>query len=92
MEYCGYHGHVCQQNTVQFISRYRNQNDYCVSGNRVTIYDDGAVRRGTPEQIAAVRLFELRKYAEYCQWHAEYKAKNGGEFMGDLLPFTFATA
>ena len=89
MESCGYQGHICQRGKVQFISRYRDQNDYCVSGDRVRIYDNGEVRYGTPAQVAAIRQFELEKYAEYCRWHAEFKARVGGEYLPALAPFEF---
>lgn len=69
-ETCGYQGHVCGDR-VQFISRYRCENDYCVSGRRVSITDDGQVRRALHGDIERIRLFELDRYAEYLRWRSD---------------------
>ena len=70
-ESCGYQGHVCS-NSVQFISRYRDKNDYCLRGQRISVHDDGTVHSSpapTPEQLQAIRLYEIQKYADYVKWH-----------------------
>lgn len=73
-ESCGYQGHICGARPVQAISRYRDQNDYCIEGHRVTLYDDGQCT-GTQEQRRALALFLLDEYAEYLHWHVAFKAK-----------------
>jgi len=66
---CGYKGHVCSYNgEVQFISRYHDQNDYCVEGRRVTIGDDGTTRHAESGDVEKIRLFELERYADYLRW------------------------
>lgn len=67
---CGYMGHICND-TVQFISRYRDENDYCIGGVRVHLYDDSTVRGATPKQIEALELHLLAAYAEYLGWHSK---------------------
>lgn len=82
---CGYQGHTCGRE-VQFISRYRDQSDYCVSGQRISVYDDGSTSdRATPDQLQAIRLFLLNRYAEYITWRADMKQKHGGDW-GPLQP------
>ena len=75
MESCGYQGHICGRNgQVQFISRYRDENDYCVGGQRIAVHDDGTVHSypaPTPEHLQAIRLYEIQKYGEYVLWHAK---------------------
>jgi hypothetical protein len=83
---CGYQGHVCGLNRVQFISRYRDENDYCVNGTRVSLTDSGEFN-GTPEQAEAVRLFELHRYAEYLVWRNDFRLRVGGE-IGEIQPFS----
>ena len=83
---CGYGGHVCG-NRVQFISRYRNENDYCVDGRRVSIHDDGTVRRAEGSDLERIRLFELGKYAEYIRWREDAKERYG--LHQELAPFSF---
>lgn len=72
---CGYTGHVCavHSRAVQFISRYRDETDYCVGGHRICVLDTGEVRTvdATPEQLERIALFELEEYADYLRWHAE---------------------
>lgn len=83
---CCYQGHACDSRAVQFISRYRNQNDYCVGGKRVTVYDDGSVREGAIEDDKLrILLFELDKYAKYCRWNQEQRSRYAN-FPG-LTPF-----
>ena len=59
---------------VQFISRYRNINDYNVmpvgileKEERVSIADIGDMK-GRPEYIEAVRIYEREEYADYILW------------------------
>jgi hypothetical protein len=73
---CGYHGHVCSVGTVQFISRYRDANDYCVDGRRITVRDDGHAPTFGHEAVALelverIWLWELERYAAYLRWHCE---------------------
>ena len=79
MEYrteCGYKGHVCSYgNGVQFISRYRGINDYCVGGHRVSLSDTGEWRSATKQQKDAVRWFLLDEYCDYLRWNRECRAK-----------------
>ena len=68
---CGYQGHVCSSWEVQFISRYRDESDYCVFGERVTLYDNGTFKGIIPqEQKTALYLYLLNEYANYCKFHA----------------------
>lgn len=85
-ETCGYQGHVCSEYRIQFISRYRGENDYCVSGRRVGVSDNGKTRYAQPGDVDKIRLFELDKYAQYLQWRAENHAMFGEM---PLQPFTF---
>lgn len=55
---------------VFFISRYREQNDYCIDGRRVRLLDDGTTN-ATSEERRKLGIFLLREYAEYAKWHAE---------------------
>lgn len=64
---CGYQGHYCAG--VKFISRYCLENDYCINGTRVHLRDTGEFN-GTKEQLDAVFLYELQKYACYLDWRA----------------------
>ena len=82
---CGYTGHVCDVWTknVQFISRYRNENDYCVGGKRVTVTDEGIVRNGTVEDYEKIRAFETNKYSDYLIWHGKQN------WTVEIQPFTF---
>lgn len=81
---CGYKGHVCGLKPVQFISRYRDQNDYCVNGVRVTLSDNGEWMRGTPEEREKVRLFALDSYADYLRSRADFRSRYGVDM--DLIP------
>ena len=72
---CGYDGvHGCGRG-VYFISRYRDETDFCVNGHRVHVYDDGHTS-GTPAEIQSIVLHELTKYGEYAIWNAEHRAKD----------------
>ena len=88
MSTCGY-DHFCTRG-VQFISRYRDENDYCVGGERVRVFDNGAEpprangKCVSTRQVQAILLFELDKYAVYLAWHVENDLGSG------LLPFDFA--
>lgn len=53
-------GHCCVG--VHFISRYRQQTDYCVDGVRVSVNDGDPL----PKPIF---LYELDQYADYLRWH-----------------------
>ena len=81
---CGYQGHICSKSGVQFISRYRDQNDYCVAGQRIAVYDSGLVRSTchsvTLEEIAALEAHFLAARAEYEQWHAEQAIRYGADW------------
>ena len=61
---CGYEGHVCcyRDGQVQFISRHRGIEDYCVGGQRVSVDDDGTIRNATPEQARAVENYLYARY------------------------------
>ena len=72
---CGYNGHYCSRG-VQFISRYRDANDYCVGGERIRVFDGGTVRYGNPRHYRKILLFELDKYADYAKWNAKHRAKD----------------
>lgn len=84
---CGYAG--CYDHGTRFISRYRDQNDYCVDGTRVTLYDSGEFH-GSPAQARAVLLFELSKYTEYIAWNRQQRAKFGEHEWTALKPFDYA--
>jgi hypothetical protein len=88
--HCGYDGHYCGIGRTFFISRYRGINDYCVDGVRVSVSDDGQAHTFdgvTPEQIERIRLFELGKYAEYCEWHSKLDASD--KVIAPLQAFQF---
>ena len=67
--------HVPQSGKVFFISRYRDENNYCVAGQRIRVFDNGDVyasgEPATPAQLTALRLFLLEEYARYCKWHCD---------------------
>jgi hypothetical protein len=65
---CGYRGHCCQEGKVQFISRYRMTNDYCVGGKRVYVSDEGKVGNATLDDMKAIYEFERARYFEYLAW------------------------
>ena len=73
---------------VQFISRYRDETDYCVSGQRVHLYDDSTVRNATPEQIEALELHLIYSYSDYLFWHHAQRIKYGIEWP-TLEPFGY---
>ena len=94
-ETCGYQGHVCAYNDgrVQFISRYRGTEDYCVGGHRVSVNDDGTIRDATPEQKKAVELYLLDEYARYLEWNRQQRQhyENWSQVIrpiGHILPLT----
>jgi hypothetical protein len=67
---CGYRGlgHYCTEGKVQFISRYRGENDYCVDGRRVQVSDSGEVGHAQAGDLERIYAFEWAKYQEYLQW------------------------
>jgi hypothetical protein len=89
-ETCGYRGsgHYCAEGNVKFISRYRGENDYCISGRRTTLTDAGQIRQccrePSKEDLTLLYLFLLDEYAGYLQWHAE----NRDWLTTPLQPFT----
>jgi len=88
---CGYLGHVCGLSKVQFISRYREQNDYCVNGSRVSLNDSGEFGYyATEEEKGAVRLFLLEEYADYLRWRNTFRARVGCEMP--IQEFTHSLA
>jgi hypothetical protein len=70
---CGYRGlgHYCTEGKVQFISRYRSTNDYCVDGRRVSVTDSGEIYHALAGDVERIYHFELVKHEEYLRWHAE---------------------
>ena len=70
---CGYRGlgHYCSEGKVQFISRYRLSNDYCIDGRRVTVDDEGRTNHAQDGDLQRIYAFELAKHEEYLRWHAE---------------------
>jgi len=74
---CGYDGHR-GPGKVRFISRYKDENDYCVEGVRITLWDNGRCD-GTPEQAEALRLYLLDQYADTIRWRVEYFRPKLGE-------------
>ena len=80
---CGYRDirHFCGP-TVQFILRYKDQNDYCLNGKRLTVYDSGLVRKTcepvTVAELNALRAYFAAEYVDYVKWHHE-KAKRFGK-------------
>lgn len=58
---CGYRGsfHFCAQGRVGFISRYRDENDYCIDGRRVTLRDDGSTHHAQIGDVERICQFEL---------------------------------
>jgi hypothetical protein len=65
---CSYGGHTCGRR-VQFISRYRTQQDYCIDGVRFTVFDNGEVYRYpgvSPEDLQRLSHYLLSEYANYC--------------------------
>lgn len=92
---CGYQGHYCSSSDVQFISRYRDENDYCVGGKRVTVYDDGRTRTTcdvvTESDKAAILAFERAKYAEYLTWH-DAQVASSPHWPIKPEPFSFVIA
>ncbi len=86
---CGYQGHVCGLKAVQFISRYRDENDYCVAGHRISLNDAGEFGESTPAEREAIKLFILNEYAGYIKWHVEFKAKMDATMT--LQPFQYAS-
>lgn len=91
-ETCGYRalGHYCTPGKVQFISRYKDENDYCIGGRRTTLSDAGKVWQGgnvpSNEDMTLLWLFLLDEYAAYLQWHAE----NRDRLTVPLSPFQHA--
>lgn len=85
---CGYGSwdHSCRKGQVQFIVSGMGSCDYCVGGHRVTVREDHSTN-GTPEENRAVALFLLNKYAEYCAWHVDFKAKCGPDYVPTLQAF-----
>lgn len=81
---CGYESCPCRG--VHFISRYREETDYCVDGKRVSIGDDGmAVYFSTTlDDLKALDLYHLEQYAKYCAWHSSKKRENPAVY-GDMV-------
>lgn len=97
MRNCGYQGHVCDTwgGRVQFISRYRDENDYCIGGHRVTLCDDGTLRAYsgvTEAERVALHNFLLNEYADYLRWRTEYfrKVLKAEPAPLENTPFKFA--
>ena len=65
---CGYKGHYCTEGRVQFISRYRLSNDYCVDGRRVSVSDNGETNHAQAGDLERIYQFEWAKYQEYLIW------------------------
>ncbi len=84
---CGYlsFNHHCAAGKVSFISRYREESVYCVSGERVRVYDDQTTN-ATPKQRRLLWFYFLDQYAEYCIWHTEFLAKHA-PYVAPLEPF-----
>jgi len=86
---CGYHSCSCRG--INFISRYREKNDYCVEGKRVCVTDAGAAvySSASRSDLDALGLFLLGQYAKYCAWHVEHKRNNPAVY-GDMVlqPFS----
>jgi hypothetical protein len=75
---------------VQFICRYRDENDYCIDGRRIIVYDDGRVRNRdrlpvSAEEVQQLRTYLLDEYAAYCRWHVERQQQSG--YSPPLQPF-----
>lgn len=90
---CGYEGHYCGSGRVQFISRYRGENDYCVDGRRISVSDDGKVNwhceDQSPNDVERIRLYELAKYADYIlTLHVQLRQQNPDVDI-PLQPFSF---
>ena len=88
---CGYGGHTCQRESVQFISRYRDQSDYCVRGQRIGICDDGTIRSINPvteQHIEWLRCYRLTMYRMYLDWRRQQRAKDS-RFNPELQSFEF---
>lgn len=82
---CGYRGigHYCTEGKVQFISRYRLENDYCVDGRRVRVSDAGEVHHAQPGDLERIYAFEWAKYQDYLEW------RKTCDLAGtETLPFT----
>ncbi len=79
--------HACKKGAVQFISSGCGSTDYCVSGKRVRVMDDGSCD-ASPEHKRMVALYLTAKYASYCEWHVGFKAKNASDnYVPQLLAF-----
>ena len=83
-EGCGYESCPCRG--VHFISRYREETDYCVNGKRVSVGDDGMALYSstTLADLEALNLFSLEQYAKYCAWHVEQKTTKP-DIYGDMV-------
>ena len=83
-EGCGYESCSCRG--VNFISRYREETDYCVNGKRVSIGDDGGAAYYSTNQsdLDAIDLFHLEQYAKYCYWHSKQKREKP-DVYGDMV-------
>lgn len=86
---CGYShpGNPINTDVVRFISRYREETDYCVSGKRVSITDAGGSQNATVTDITRIWLFELNNYANYLQLRAPWRAEDKGAVK--IQPFDF---
>lgn len=91
---CGYSGHACNfsdPNSVKFISRYHQSNDYCVGGHRVGLSDSGEWRDASEQQKQAVRWFLLTEYVNYLSWHRQARTTIPC-WPEEAQPFDHATA
>lgn len=79
-ETCGYTGHVCGPG-VKFISRYRDENDYCVDGRRIRVCDTGRVSpNASAADVDAIFMHELERYGAYLEWRSAWRRKMGADF------------
>ena len=89
---CAYYTtHVCGQTPVQFLSRYRDESDYCVNGRRITVKDNHTLHSHDGEPVSAsenltLSLYFVQAYADYCIWHSHQKQFHG-EGWPALKPF-----
>lgn len=80
---CGYSHY--NSNGVKFISRYQDENDYCVNGRRVHVHDNGRTN-ATDSERELIIAHLTAEHNKYVAWHAQQVAKFGGDFPA-LMPF-----
>jgi hypothetical protein len=72
---CGYDPCPCRG--VHFVSRYKQETDYCIDGKRIVVKDGGEIRSAAPLQLEKLIAYFADERAKYLVWHNAALLKYG---------------